>query len=626
MISKRTRRSTKAVEPLTQFPITAEKGIDISKPADNLNTVQELENFDITTSGDLELRKPMLVKQTFSSTDTEKVLKVFPLYDPNYRLVVYVNPTNNRTWVRIVDTKNNVQPLRYSWANYLTEEEYTQALTEQTLLAAEKAPFDWSGIQLSSLSTASVCTNVRVDVCSSVFKINNAVVMHDASLLPENTNVYREIQISYSPYIPAWVVKIITPVMNILTQTGSSDDLPFDANQALDNPYALRDIYNSVAPTVKGALAYISSITSEGGRPEPYTGNAIVHSTTRSFITTNPAYSEVPNTVRITGAYVDTLNKTSPGTFYGTLRCNVDSDITNRTLANRQVSLHLGDFTYLETPRILFEVPVASVVYRPIAGFGFPNYFSECYIWDKTYCFQLDDSFVDNAHVANAQLYFDDSGRLSVVGLPIRVTRTASASDNANITLGTSRNTVGILSYLEYDAVKGLSGISTEASLPESDLYPEPQIVQHFANRILAYTGDWAGYRQYHTTNNGVLTTTLQGRIARCLKLEDIGGQSGLETLNQETELNFETGYFSNNIVYRQPRTGVYVFYMLADPDTRHMYKKFPQALDFNVRSGTGASTQICTTTSGYVAEFAHIDYYVPIEKLETDNEYWRVL
>ena len=54
---------------------------------------------------------------------------------------------------------------------------------------------------------------------------------------------------------------ISTPDINTLS---TSDTLQLDINLDLDNPYAIRDVYNTSAPTVNGIIAYVPTVTANG--------------------------------------------------------------------------------------------------------------------------------------------------------------------------------------------------------------------------------------------------------------------------------------------------------------------------------------------------------------------------
>lgn len=248
MISRHSRRNVRPVEPLNQFPITAAKGVDGTKNADSLDTVQDLQNFDITVSGDAELRKPMVLQKDYGSVLYTKVL-----YDNTSRLIVSQDNT-----VTIVNSSGTAQPIRFVWFDYHTLQEYSSRVIPNASFIA------WANAQFANTNTATVVTNVEVDLNASYLKVNGETVIYDPKLYDDSTIQlrFRTLQIYWSDEDQVWTIKINSPEVNVLS---ASDTISLDANMALDNPYAVRDEYESSAPSVKGVLPYVTTRVSDTG-------------------------------------------------------------------------------------------------------------------------------------------------------------------------------------------------------------------------------------------------------------------------------------------------------------------------------------------------------------------------
>lgn len=260
MISRHSRRNVRPVEPLNQFPITAAKGVDGTKNADSLDTVQELQNFDITPSGDAELRKPAVRIGSFSCADGE-VLKVLPLYRTGYFLKV--TRVDGAIRAEIVDESDTPQGYKLIWYDYYTEEEYSAGFQGDDYTPMTFASWDTAKSVDTNTTTLILNTKVRLD--AAVFGTPETI--YDPNLYANiaDKSFPRTIQLYWSDVDVCWIVKVVTPTVNILN-TAESGELGLDANMALDNPYAIRDSYNSSAPTVKNIIPYVSSYKDPSGK------------------------------------------------------------------------------------------------------------------------------------------------------------------------------------------------------------------------------------------------------------------------------------------------------------------------------------------------------------------------
>lgn len=281
MISKRTRRATSAIEPLKQFEIKVSKGIDATKNADSPDTVLDAVNFDLTPSGDAELRKPIVRLNSFGCVGGE-VLKVLPLYRSGYFLKI--TRLNDVVRAEIVDEDDVIQSYKLLWYDYYTEEEHSNAPTTDPMTFA-----DWIDSEKGSdaksvdTSTTTLILDVRVNLADTVFGTEGNETIYDPALYADTSTTFfpRTIQLYWSDVDVCWIVKVVTPNVNTLQSTDGGE-LGLDANMALDNPYAIRDTYNSSAPTVKNILPYEFSYLTPTGEvvvaPTALASNTIAHS------------------------------------------------------------------------------------------------------------------------------------------------------------------------------------------------------------------------------------------------------------------------------------------------------------------------------------------------------------
>lgn len=519
MISRRSRRNIRPVEPLNQFPITAAKGVDGTKNADSLDTVQELQNFDITPSGDAELRKPMVLRKKYSND----VLYAKILYDNKFRLVV---TTDGRLTIEDITAANNSsQTIRYVWYNYDTEEEYAStAIPPETL-------FDCQNAQFVNTNTATVITNIGVDVASEFLKVNNSYVIYDPTLYAPKSPQYvpRTIQVfKSSTEANTFIVKINSPELNHLSST---DTIGLDANMALDNPYAIRDEYNSAAPSVKNVLAYADSEVSD-------TGDVTVNPQVVASTAATGDHQSVPNVNHATiptGSYPVSAVEIEPDEDY-------PADFTSLGNPNLQTFRMVADFQLTQEANRAVPQRVIEAFTNSTIAFAknIPIWVFRC---DETkkkvtaYLYTLD---VDITNVFDTQY---SSKNLSHVYYKINITRTYRGF------YGYSARTYYYPWTRYYEDDTGIVGVSNTAFPDSTDpgvvLPPSGYVclnaVRNVLNAVCVGTTWVAEANAY----------TLEGRILRCIApnsgllndpaYTDLGITCTTETLQGHSVLKIDT-------------------------------------------------------------------------------------
>lgn len=301
MISNRYRRSSKPVESLKQFDLTANKGIDVTASPTANGTYAYIENFDIAEDGSLELRKPMVLSRLFdkqtvtapyadqidSENRTYRLYRVFPTYDKDKLLLVYKCESLEDTgyWgISIYDreTETYSAPVMFIGYNYDTRTQIEVQIPSNNGVGV--VPIDLSDAHLTTTFTSCILTNCKVctsypEDAGSPYNLPDLSLKHYVSF-PDTDFDYknlvqhapRNIQI-YQNDAGEWLVKVISAeIPNLVFADG---ELPIDPRLAADNPYALRDTYNSPYPTVKGIAAYTYGRRNPDGTYTPVPKNNI---------------------------------------------------------------------------------------------------------------------------------------------------------------------------------------------------------------------------------------------------------------------------------------------------------------------------------------------------------------
>lgn len=255
MISKRSRRSTGPQENLKQFSLNNSKGVDETKAIIDPNTVSYMKNLTVNLDGSLSLRKPMKAHKTISGLTTDNI---FLMFTEKHYLVF--SGESGGVGFSIVNENGNSCNLVYEVQDYYTNELTTFTDTKGMDL------FDTSAASCINTADSTVIGNSYIyaqtfsdtSALSVVGKKGFTVV--DASLYDtfnENSKLPRYLQITQSEDSEdTFKVAVKTPEINTLTTAEGEPSL--NPNMTLDNPYAIRDVYGSVLPSVSGILQYTS--------------------------------------------------------------------------------------------------------------------------------------------------------------------------------------------------------------------------------------------------------------------------------------------------------------------------------------------------------------------------------
>lgn len=242
MISKRARRTSAPQESLRQFALNNSKGVNSTKAPTDGETVYRASNLIVNHDGSMSLRKPIVYVE---NTGRSATVQQFYLYDNEHRLEVDGNT------FRICDATDTSQPVKVTYTGYddtklsITYDGGELGYTVSNLIFPEGT------VEVVNLNSATVLGNCKVDVAQFGDTAIDAALYDNVEPLP------RYIQIYYAETDGIWTMAVKPPEINVLTT--SEGEASFNPNLTLDNPLALRDVYGSVVPTIRGIIAYVGS-------------------------------------------------------------------------------------------------------------------------------------------------------------------------------------------------------------------------------------------------------------------------------------------------------------------------------------------------------------------------------
>lgn len=280
MISKNSRRVTGSVERLKQGGFTGVKGVDVNGSVLSTDTVLHTKNLDVHLDGSLTLRKPVIcisevpdvvLEGEIISTD---LVYYGHLFDKDFTIAIRKDSENNQYLGIFKD--GTFSTVRLHWVSWQDYTSYYKTLEPYSSNGFYKLNFlDLKNLSIVNTATSSVITNVFVDIANSTFVRTEAEYpdehstdlfyskLYDYNSYTEPISLFKPRTVSISKSTALSVVfdlNIVTPDVNTIQ---TSDILSLNANLDLDNPYSIRDTYNTLAPTVKGILAYAPTLTLE---------------------------------------------------------------------------------------------------------------------------------------------------------------------------------------------------------------------------------------------------------------------------------------------------------------------------------------------------------------------------
>jgi hypothetical protein len=279
MISKRSRKNFSPVENLKQSGFNGSKGIDVNASAEDTDRLLLTKNLDVDADGSLKLRKPVVIRKTLPEvvlngvTIPSDVLHVAYMFD-NIHVLIVRKASDGKQYIGIFEDKifKTFQITINSWDS--GTEHILEPYKNYTSNYIHLPYLDFSSLSLVNSSTSTILTGVRVNLVDSAFKVQgksyssaDQTELFYPSLYDYMLDAwrYRTVTISKPEYIVSdFDVHILTPEVPTID---ASEDMSLNANLDADNPYAIRDVYDTTAPTVKAIIPYVPSIN-KGNRVE----------------------------------------------------------------------------------------------------------------------------------------------------------------------------------------------------------------------------------------------------------------------------------------------------------------------------------------------------------------------
>lgn len=263
----RRNTSTKNQESLRQFALNGSKGIDSTKDITDSDTLLSLENLNVNPDGSLSLRKRLLPLQIVSKTATEedtKNFKIFKIFNPGEML-------SQDCFIAVVDRLRIYgRNADGSVTQYGYDIETTDFYTHESKVteAVDKLQLDLSNATFFNTATSTVIANCYVNSKTYYSVTENLTHLFYGF----DTALYDSTDMLKGIWLPRYLVitrnnpnesgytgypfrlKIITP--EVTTVEPSESGIRLNPNMTLDNPYAIRDVYNNSIPQILGILAY----------------------------------------------------------------------------------------------------------------------------------------------------------------------------------------------------------------------------------------------------------------------------------------------------------------------------------------------------------------------------------
>ena len=272
MISKRSRKIVSPVENFKQAGFNGSKGIDVNASAEDSSKVLLSKNLDVEPDGSLVLRKPVIIRRTLPEvyiggiivkTD---VIHVTYMYDNKHILIVR-KAADGTQYLGIFE-ENTSKTFQITINSWDTGDEHILYPYENYTDSYIHIPYlDFTKLNLVNSATSTILTGISVNIMDGSFKLANKTYPHSDQTELFHPNLYdyisdawkyRTLTISAPAYIPTdFDIHIHTPEVSTVEP---SENLILNANLDADNPYAIRDVYDTTAPTVKAILPYVQSV------------------------------------------------------------------------------------------------------------------------------------------------------------------------------------------------------------------------------------------------------------------------------------------------------------------------------------------------------------------------------
>lgn len=248
--------------------ITGAKGIHTDTPITDLNSIEKSVNFELDNDNSLTLRKPIVkvalpiengngYRLDFSTVlfNKKDIFSIYTFLETNSGF--YINNVNLR-YIRLTDINNIVHLIDLNtYPNFATKFQQIIGNNESDLVSHSiySFPFHFRTLQGQD-STIIYNFNLNLTKLQEFFNIT----LYDEDLWDGISAVVvsnRYATVYYDNDLQDYVLEFIKPEVNTLTGEGTATD--FNPNLTLDNPTAIRDLYNYGAVSIAGILYYKNS-------------------------------------------------------------------------------------------------------------------------------------------------------------------------------------------------------------------------------------------------------------------------------------------------------------------------------------------------------------------------------
>lgn len=240
MISNRKLRNAPQ-ENLRQFSLNNSKGIDFTKSIVDSDTVSEMLNLTVNDDGTLSLREPY--EESISLNPSGSVVNVWTTHiDEVYVAVV---------------RSGNVYYLKLFKGMSISEVRYIPRVTKYYGLQkvdAESSNIRIYGTELQVIRTptSTIIGNTAIgkDYLAGLGALDSD--LYDASVtnVPRYLKFYTEVEGNALKYI----IEVMSPELGSVSI--AEGEISLNPNLTLDNPYAIRDIYNAAGTYAKSIVPY----------------------------------------------------------------------------------------------------------------------------------------------------------------------------------------------------------------------------------------------------------------------------------------------------------------------------------------------------------------------------------
>lgn len=234
------RNTSKINTSVVDAPIEAErlttvKGIHLDSPVTDLNSVKHSENFEIDSDGTYTLRKPLIFNGSTGLLATYLAPNIRILITPPKQLHIFEDGVN--------------MPILFKYTDINNKQHYVRQTADRPNLAN----YDLSNVYYFKASDSIILTGVKANLVkesTADMKLYDSAVMSDAYA----SSASRYLSIYYDEDKESYIVELINPEPNTLVT--DSNNITFNPNLALDNIYAIKDLYNYGSLSVSNIVRY----------------------------------------------------------------------------------------------------------------------------------------------------------------------------------------------------------------------------------------------------------------------------------------------------------------------------------------------------------------------------------